>query len=226
MLPFSQAFEKAKRETAIIGDLVLLKEDRFDDALDFLMTHYITDEPCSRAKGQQLTPALIKFGFLLPFRFGLTVMLLKPGTNEIIAMQVMDIEGKNDRFVDENIDDQALSATNKLQNHITEAAEIFSKLGIEEIVGFEHLSVHRNFRKQDIATRLIEFCVKLLKYFGISPMYAKVHCSSNFSRKAFEKNGFSSICSVNYNEYFADGALVYPNMQEHTSFTCLVKRIA
>ena len=207
--------------------MVLLTEDRFDEAMNFLKIHYIEDEPCARASGQKFTPDLKRYSFQSGFNCGLTVMMLEPGTNKIIAILVTDIEAKHHKeiLVPDFINDEALKRDIQLENHVSEIADIFQKLGIDEILHFQYLSVHRNYRNQGVASQLLGFCLKMYEYLGISPLYAKVLCTSNYSRKVFEKNGFERVCGLNYNEYYVDGVLVYPKMQEHTSCTYLVKRI-
>ena len=85
------------------------------------------------------------------------------------------------------------------------------------------MSVHLNYRRFGIATKLVQKSIKLARSRRFEVV--KAEATGKYSQKLYSKLNFDILFEILYNDYKVDGEVVFNNMGIHTGFQLLAKKI-
>lgn len=105
-----------------------------------------------------------------------------------------------------------------LIDKISSSVNLFDLYGIDRLFHFDIINVESSQRGQNLSGQLINASIEKAIRLGIQG--ASVICTSQFSRKAFERQGFHVINELFYSEYDR-----LNDMGSHDRCTLLAKRL-
>ena len=215
-LAYLQAFEKTLKETdTTFGHFEIIRAKDYDRADRFFAEHLLEDEPSCKPLGVGMNTTMRKM-FMYFLTQDMSLMLLHPDTNEIIAIRVMGL-GNDDPPPPESIDDEPMKTLVTLWNYCDERAKFFDHYKIKEAVIFFGIGVAKEYRNRGLATEIMKTTLSFLKNMNASPLYVKGGTASKYAANIFDKCGFKLLDELRYDEYIVDGQQVICNTGTHES---------
>ncbi|XP_045201146.2 uncharacterized protein LOC123554850 [Mercenaria mercenaria] len=213
-----EAFEKSGiKETFTEGELVLVTEEYYPKALEFIRTNFIVQEPIEKALGLQWNDEVEEFWSTF-FRWNISIMLLAEN-GDVMAI-------RTSRFLsyDESPDDDAIK-TRELRLleqfcHIGEAkADFFGRFGAKECIHFFGLGTNDKYRQKHLATRMLNAAVEFGRFLGIDPLFIKGEGSNVFSKLVYEHSvaKFELLHEEAFDNFEVDGVKPIQNTGPNTS---------
>ena len=92
------------------------------------------------------------------------------------------------------------------------------------IFSFQVLSVHPNYRRLGIATKLVQKSIELARSRGFEVV--KAEATGKYSQKLYTKLNFDILFEISYNDYKVDGEVVFKNMAIDSGFQIRAKKIS
>ncbi|XP_052817468.1 arylalkylamine N-acetyltransferase 1-like isoform X2 [Mya arenaria] len=221
-----EAFRKTKEDMHLpFGELTLITEDRYKDVLEKVQECFVIDEPIGKAVGIKWSPFFESF-WLKALKTGISLMVVNPEDNDIIGFRINEYSLRKENMPDLNkLDDESLKIKDAFLLYAIGKANIYDHYSTDEAVHFLGLGVTRKYRKQGFGTLLMESGIKLAKNLGISPCYITGECSSNFSKRIYERLGFDVLSETAYEDFEIEGKKVIQNTGEHKSIKIYGKAI-
>lgn len=199
-----KVWHKFKSENPLSGELEEfsvqdLPRERFEEALQFMLDHFLSDEPiCKSKKVAADENALRQISDLWRnvMQQNVALACFKEGCNELVGLNMVCVITKSDAFelnvLKSNtwkaVHDFALTRHN-LFDHYTFADQILIAYG---------LSVSKKYRQRGIATEILRARIPLCKMFNI-PLTSTVFTAIG-SQKPAEKIGFQVDYEISYDD--------------------------
>ena len=186
---------------------VLIKEDRYEEMLDFYRDHFILDEPLAQSLGLVMEGELR--GLLRSaLQEHLSIALVSLATGEIVGGRVMKIENRNDVHDVSTLKTETLRKIVGIMTELDRRCNIYDFYGVDDVIHFYSFWVHRNYRRRGIGEKLMRAAVCFVSHLDLDDVVIKGEGTSNFSQRVFEKIGFDVLSEIVYGEYKVDGTVV------------------
>lgn len=214
-----KAFERIKYDVrfAIKGyQLDLIKESRFGDMISFVRDHYLPDEPVASSINL-IWDDDHKNMIRENLKYGLSIAFVDSETKEVIAGQIIALANKHGTVDTTKYKSESLIKYISLTSYFDKLFNIYEHYNVEDIVFFCQLAVHNEHRQKGIGTMLVRAAIELVKSFNIGPVVVRVEGSSNFSKRIFEKIGFTTFAEIKYADYRVDGNVLINHTGNHKS---------
>jgi GNAT superfamily N-acetyltransferase len=151
----------------------------------------------------------------------LSLMIVDENTKKIIGMRAIRVTKKSDHTDVSLIKDESVKKLLEFFEFTSEHSNVFEKYGITEYFEFFGLAVLPEYRQRGIGTVLMQAGVSFLGHLK-RPSYLKGSCSSNFSKKIYDKFDFEAVGDYAFEDYKVDGKVVFDNTGEHKSMKLYV----
>lgn len=145
--------------------------------------------------------------------------------NKIVGVRAHRVQ-RRDEQVEENNHEEGDPCAPLLQlvDFAFQRYNPWTKLGIEKLLYFKFLSVHRDYRGRGVSAKMMEFTFDFMRRERIPVAY--VLASSAFSQAVFRKAGFQLVDEMRYEDYKVDGKRVFqPKDEVHNGWATLIKWI-
>ena len=211
----------------------IVTSDQHEECVAFFYAHFLAYEPLTQSRG-----CCTRRGYRITEMDKLVLDMLESGlswcaideaTNEIIGLRLCCGE-----FIPEN--------TPTLEQYIEEGwPEDFAPVLVLLDTALDHKAVmkqykktkmlnlfavgtHIAYRRMGVASELVRLALLYGAKCGYS--FAGVTCSSKFTQRLFEKQGFQQIKEIVYATYRVNGEVVFKSVEEpHKSIIGYVKEI-
>ncbi|KAL4217965.1 hypothetical protein ACF0H5_022703 [Mactra antiquata] len=206
----------------------LASDERSDDLVEFLATHFFGDEPITKSLGIEIDEMGRN---MLKQRYAqnLSLLLICDKTNEVIGCrtiimksQTSSVDGVRNSPVD--LGQRIMTAMRFLSQKDAEM-DIFEYYNVNCFAHFINLGVRNDFRKKGLATKLMGAALQFLKQIGLDNPCIKVECSSRYSQRICEKFGFTLLHSLLYDEYLENGKVAISNTGDDKCCNVYVKQL-
>ena len=104
----------------------------------------------------------------------------------------------------------------KFEKQKDDEIDFFNRFGVDEAMHFCVLGVHRDFRQKGIATKLFQASMALGVELGFKAV--KVEASSGFTQKICDKEGFTTLWEIPYDECYYNGQPMRSKTLSHTVY--------
>lgn len=191
-----QAFEKARDAVCFDeGTLVLIQEDNYDKALDFLHNSFLKTEPISQSVniewGQDIQDIFRK-----SFEQNMSFMLLNETNGDVMGARLMQVMKHDDKHEADQFKDIGMKKLIGFWHYSAAKTNFFEHFPVKEAVNFFGLGVAEKYRKRGIGTKLMDVSMQFIENLGIFPICIKGEASSSFSQKIYEKLGMERLADV------------------------------
>lgn len=226
-------FKKVK-DKSIPVKIVLqeLPEDRFDDALDHMLTYFIVDEPCCKSLKVTEDPVVyedFRNIWTIIMKQGITIVAFgengEDGKPEIAGLNVVGVEVKDD---DRKIDNYKIKSplTEKLISTIIKfckEAKIYEYYNVDRYMYAFGLSVHPSYRGHALGADILNTRLQIGREYNI-PVTSTAFTSA-ISQKLAARCGFEVRFEKDYDKILDDeGKEIFPNIQFKT-FKVMARRL-
>ena len=197
--------------------VVLLTEDRYEKALDFVLHHFLQDVPINKALGVEWTREAVVTWVLPIFKFNLSLILVNPENDDIVALLSAFVSKRGFAIDPDAYGDVQLKLKARMLKSIDTQVQFHEHYHVDEAIHFRALAVHGKYRQRGIAKYLVNRHLEFLKQLGISPIYVKTRGSSRYSQRIFEMLGFETLHELKFDDYKVNDKVVIPDTGEHKS---------
>ena len=87
------------------------------------------------------------------------------------------------------------------------------------------LGKHSQYRQHGIASKLMQAALLFCEGLGLSPVCLKREGTSIYSQKIYEKFGFETLQTFNYDEYKINDEILFKNTGIHKCTKIYVKQL-
>lgn len=212
----------------------IVDQSRYPEILHLLYKNFHTDEPMSKTVGMldgtTSVPVLDEFA-LNALGQNLSIMAIDPMTDHLLGVAI-NVEAKKE---DENVPLKELLDKYKHPRfrHILtvlyrvneKAGDIFANMETDIFFDIKMVTTDKTKRRGGLATDLLRRSVELARNLGFKAV--KTEATGLFSRKAFERLGFSVQSEYLYEDYVSDeGEKVFAALADyHRCTTLMTKRL-
>ena len=203
----------------------IVRENRYEAALRHLDEHNFRDEVLSVNFGVTIEIPEMKMlcQKLLEANMSLALISLKSDT--IVGMRVMRISTIEDKFKVEDFQSPAAKSMIQFLDYAKERLDVFKYYNVNEAVDLFGLSVDRDYRRQGIGLKLLKAALLFLTSMNLGPTLVKGGCSSNYSKRIYEKLDFEELFEIMYEDYKPDGKVVITKTGENKSMKSYAKMV-
>ena len=145
----------------------------------------------------------------------LSVALVSVATGEIVGGRVIMIENRNDEHDVSTLKTEALRKYIDIMNELDRRCNIFDHYGVDNVILFFGIGVHRDYRRRGIGEKLMRAAVCFVSHLDLGDVVIKGEGTSNFSQRVFENIGYDVLSEVVYSEYRVDGTVVTTGRGDH-----------
>ena len=193
----------------------LIREDRYDDALQFTAKHDFPDDPLCMIMDEETREM-----FRDVFEHNLSLALVSTSTREIIGLRVIKIGRKDYSPIDfEKIQSEGTRKLFEFDTYKDEYFDVFAHYSVEEAFEFYGLSVHIDYRRKGIGLKLMKAALLFISSMGTGPVLVKGDCDSNYSKCIYERLGFDCLAELTFDDYNkAKGENIIIDTGKHKSF--------
>ena len=207
----------SNKELAVEGcHYELVREDRYQDMMDYYRDHFIPDEPVGRGIGfvyDEDVEALVES----ELKFNMSIALVSNNSGKIVGIRMMSLISKSDEPEDTSqLNSYKMKLIEDFLIYLGQLNNVFDHYGVEDAVHFFAIGVHRDYRGRGIGLKLMKAAVELVKNLDIGGVVVTGEGSSNYSKKIYEKLNFDILAEVVFEDYKVDGVTVFQNLGEHT----------
>ena len=196
-------------------EYVLLTEDRYEETITLYKEHFLPDEPVARSIGLEWC-AEYEDLIMSELEDNMSVGIVSKSTGNLVGFRIMSIISKDEHDIDtEEVTSEKFKIVEDFLNYLAGFNNVFEHYGVEDVVHFFGLGVHRDWRKKGIGSKLMQAAMTLVANLGIGPVVITGEGSSNYSKKIFEKFGFDILAGVVFADYKINGQEVFKNLGEH-----------
>lgn len=114
-----------------------------------------------------------------------------------------------------NCKDRKFANISKLMAYVASKADVCARLNVPSALHIHIISVHRDYQKRGIASKLFKKCLeeaKNLKFPALS-----LDCTSYFTSRMSEKNGLTLLSTVSYDDFNSHaGEKLFVPTEPHT----------
>ena len=227
MLCFLQAIQRVNAdEECVVEDFryEIVLEDRYEECCKHIAEHNFPDEPLCISFGLTMSKELKEI-ILGTIKQNMSIALISSKTNEIVGLRVIRLAKKENKFNPDDFRSTAVRNMLHFFEYINKTSDVFQYYDVDEIFEFFGLSVHRDHRRKGIGLRLMKAAIVFLSSMNIGPAVMKGSCSSNFSKRIYEKLDFEQLLEIKYDDYKVDGETVINNTGQHKSVKMYAKTI-
>lgn len=209
--------------------LELASDERSYALVDFLVKYFYADETITKSLGIEFDATMKKI-LLQRYSQNLSLLLVCDVTDEIIGCRTIILKRqtsaldpvRNSSTVD--VDEKIKIAVRFLSHKDTDM-DVCRYFNVNEYVQFINLCVRNDYRRQGLATKLMESALQFLKQIGPGALCIKGEATSNHSQRIYEKFGFICLHVMNYEDYTENGKVVLMNTGENKSCRIYVKQL-
>lgn len=140
--------------------------------------------------------------------------------NNIIGVILNGISNHTDTNDTFNIESEKLNFIFSLMDQVLNGYDLFKLYQTDRIFHCDIINVDENQRRQNLGGKLISISLERARQLGIHAVYAI--CTSVFSKKAFERQGFQVINEIFYSDYDNKRLL---DMGEHDRCSLLARKV-
>ena len=203
----------------------IIREDMYEEAIKHTAEYNFQDEPIGKSLGVTMNEESKVF-FESVLKENISLALFLSDTGEIVGQRAIHISSKDDKIDIENFKDgpiRKMIAFFDYKNNLY--SNIWEKYGVEEAFEFFGLSVHKDYRRRGIGLKLMQATLLFFKSMNLGPVLSKGDCSSNFSKRIYERLHFDCLGEIKFEDYKVDGKQVITNTGEHKSLKIYGKMI-
>ncbi|GAB0087130.1 uncharacterized protein DMENIID0001_014070 [Sergentomyia squamirostris] len=219
-VPFPSVWRRFKAKDAETGEMVNyrvedLPEDRYEEAVELLVEHFLKDEPMCKAGGAANDPQSIA-GFSNAWKAILqdkiSLVCFKENSNEIVGVNVLKICSKD---VEDGIpEDAGKACTDMLRamDFATRSGDLFNRYQVDKyFAGFALLIVPK-YRALCLAEQIIKARQGLGKAIGVN--LTSTVFTNKFSQAAAARAGFEETYVISYEDLKTRGPLIsFPGVE-------------
>ncbi|XP_032672772.1 uncharacterized protein LOC116844821 [Odontomachus brunneus] len=208
-----------------------IPEDRSEEAVDHMCTHFLADEPTCACFNAINTPIFVEecrtlWRGLMEQRMAIAAFVDNPkGGKPIIAgMNVLSIEFKEN--AEKKLHFQSkFGITYKVMSDLTKQLQLYERYGVEKYMFAVGLSVAPAFRGYGLGTDLLKTRDKIGREYNIR--MTSTAFTSPFSKKSAERAGFELLLSRDYTDLVDEnGKEYFPGIQKFSNtIVIMAKRI-
>ena len=171
----------------------------------------------NKGLGEEWTREVAVSWVIPTFKFNLSLILVNPENNDIIALLAAFVSIRDTPIDPEAFDDVKLKVKSRLFKAVDEQVQFHERYHVDEAIHFGPLAVHENHRQHGIAKYLVYRYLEFLKQLRMSPLYVKTRGSSRYSQRIFEMLGFEKLHELKFDDCRVNGKVVIPDYGEHNS---------
>ena len=134
--------------------------------------------------------------------------------NRVIGVRINGIMKSRDVPDNDSITYEPLRDLFKFLSHRDDEIDFYHRFRISEAMHFFSMGVHKDFRRQGLATRLLQACTAMTKELGFTVI--KGEATSNYTQRIFEKEGFDVLLEMPYDSYMYNGEPLRNKTGPHT----------
>ena len=154
----------------------------------------------------------------------LSLLLVSDKTGEIIACRGIAI-GKNGKTINmDHVKNEQCLTIMKFLSHKNEEMDVFKRFGVDTAIEMVRLGTCK-YRQRGIASKMMEAALLFCEGLVLSPVCLKGECTSVYSQKIYEKLGFETLHTFNYDEYKINDEIVFKNTGIHKCTKIYVKQL-
>ena len=203
----------------------IIREDMYEEAIKHIAEYNFPDEPICASLGIIMDEES-KAVFESVLRKHMSLALVSAQTGEIVGLRALHIGSKDDKF---DIKDFKNEANRKMIAFVEYKNSLYSQIweiyGVDEAIEFFGLSVHKEYRQRGIGLKLMQAVLLFLKSMKLGSVLTKGDCSSNFSKRVYERLDFDCLGEIKFEDYKVDGKQVITNTGKHKSLKIYGKMI-
>lgn len=199
-------------------------EDMYEESIKHSAEHMYPDEPLCSSLGMVMDDE-VRAMSMVPLLQNMTIVLVATKTREIIGQRVISTMSINDKIELDQIQVPANNKFLKLYDTINKSCDFWKHYNVEEAFHFFGLSVHREYRRKGIGTKLMQAALLFIKSMNLGPVLVKALGDSIYSHRIFERTEFDCLGEIMYDDYKNDGEQVVTNTGEHKSIKLFCKMI-
>ncbi|XP_058454588.1 uncharacterized protein LOC131432368 [Malaya genurostris] len=146
-----------------------LPEDRVDDAIAHMQTHFLRGEPMCSIVGLFKDPvALAEFAELWRSIAAqrCAVVCFREGSDEIVGLNMLTVVSKNDPK-EQMFKSDGLKLMYDCYVGLLKQSDIFGRYGVDHYLSAWGLSVHPKYRGRGVATELLRARIPLCRAMGL-----------------------------------------------------------
>lgn len=176
-----------------------LPENRFDDGINFMVKHFLRDEPFCRSQGVLNDPVSVQefrdfWNNMLKHK--ITVVCFREGFDDICGMNTISISTSNDKpYV---FHGKPIQIVVNAVMYMYKLCKVYERYNVDKYMGAFGLIVDPKYRQRGIATQLLKARVPILKAINI-PISITAFTPLG-SQIAASKAGFQNVGEITYNE--------------------------
>ena len=194
--------------------MAIITPDRYYETFEFMANHFTPDDPIDRAFGITWNKDYEK-QTLEDLKNNISICVISKDTDEIMGVRITGIMKKADPPQDlSNIENEPYRNMMTFLTHKDKEVNIFERYKVDEVIHFSSLGVNKKYRCKGIGGRLIAVSVAMSRELGFKVI--KGECTSNFSQRIYEKQGFDIVLEMPYASYFYNGRPLIERTREHT----------
>ena len=204
--------------------LELVSEENNERFMTFLKDHVAPDETLNKSLGFVFDEEM-KIFFKDIFCTSLSILLVSDQTGEIIACRGMIIGKKGESFDLDQLKNEHLVTELKFMSHKNEEMDVYKRFGVDTAVEMVALGTHKQYRQRGLASKIMQAALLFCEGLGLSPVCLKGEGTSIYSQKIYEKLGFETLHTFNYDEYKINDEIVFKNTGIHKCTKVFVKQL-
>ena len=197
---------------------------RTEEVLNLLDKTFLKDEPLNCNKGfTEEDNGTLKEDYALMIQQGLSLITVDDKTGQVIGVRLSVPADRYQGTSHKKTYSAKVMDLFNLFEFANNSVDVYEKYDVDKILEFKALSVHPNYRRFGIATKLVQKSIELARSRGFEVV--KVKATGKYSQKLFNNLDFDLLFEKSYRDYNDDGEVVFKNMGIHTGFQLLAKKI-
>ena len=179
-----------------------------------MANHFVPNEPLCQTFGVTWNKDPEKLT-LEALKKNVSICMISQDTEEIMGVRITSIMRKTDSPEDlSDMENEPLRSLLTFLTHRDKEVDFFERYEVDKAIHFFTLTVNQKYRCNGVGGRLIAVSVAMSRELGFKVI--KGECTSNFSQRIFEKQGFVIVLEMPYASYFYNGRPIIEGTGEHT----------
>ncbi|KAG5684339.1 hypothetical protein PVAND_013574 [Polypedilum vanderplanki] len=179
-----------------------LPEDRFEDALDLMVNHFLPDEEINISRGLLKSQEGIKehrelWAEMINQKFSIACFK-DDGSNELVGVNVLNVCSKDDIEEKLNIKDDAFSDILALLDYTVKQFDVYKEFKVNSYLTAFGLCIIPAYRGKGIATEMLKARVPILKALNLS--VTSTAFTGTASQIAAKKAEYETVYSIKYSD--------------------------
>lgn len=195
------------------GKLVLVTEEYYKKALDFIRTHFIVQEPVEKALGLSWNDEVEQFWMDI-IRCNISLMLLA-NNGDIMAIRASKFLCYDEVSDDSAIKTRGLRLLEQFCHKGEAKADFFGHFGAKECIHFFGLGTNDKYKHHHLATRMLKTAKEMARHLGAE--FIKGEGSNNFAKMVYEHDGFELLHEEFFDDFEIDGDKPIQNTGDNKS---------